>query len=346
MRSATPDVVLEFGRARDGLVVVRRKTGKNLKEVSIVKVSDEILKQVDRNPLVYLEKTLPPLVSAAPADLRKITLDLDGKMTGIARKDASSPWLFDKPSDLKGRKADAGLVQTLFESAINKVPIQGWQALKPKESQLTDWGLKSPLSRATVSYVSNGKTAEKSLLIGKETPDKKAYYARQSDSDRVSPCQGRGGKTEAAPAGPDSIQLLRQHGQDAETDRQAASAQGEHAGTGTQVGDAVAGDETGRRQNQRRPRRGTGGGHRSSQGGEVRRGQGAYDLEVKAGAMVIEITLDNKEKEKLTLTVGKAEGSSFYATSNKQPGAVFLIGKGTGDVLEKVKNDLAFLVTE
>ena len=347
LRSETPDVVLEFGRPRDGLVAVRRKIGKDLKDVSIVKVPEDIFKQVDRSPLAYLEKILPPLVSVSSSDLRKITLDLNGKVTEVARKDASSPWLYDKPSDLKGRKADKDLVQTLFDTAINNVPIRGWQALKPKDSQLTDWGLKPPLSKATVSYVKDGKTQEKSLLIGKETPDKEGYYARQSDSERVftiakgeierlrqplldltvfdfTASQAKKIKLTIKPK-PLRVGTL-------ELERKSAKEWTAAKPAGIKINAGRAEDLVKALE------------HLKAE--KFVDAKGAYDLEVKQGALEIEITLDNKAKEKLTLTIGKAEGGSFYAASNKQPGTVFLIGKGQDNILENVKKDLAYLVAE
>ena len=59
-------------------------------------------------------------------------------------------------------------------------------------------------------------------------------------------------------------------------------------------------------------------------------------LDTQAGALSIEITLDG-EKEPYTLIVGALEkdGRTYFATSNKAPGAIFLLFK---EKFEKVRS--------
>src|SRR5262249_30765808 len=68
-----------------------------------------------------------------------------------------------------------------------------------------------------------------------------------------------------------------------------------------------------------------------------------YGLDDEKGALEIELTLD---KDKLTLMLGKEEGGSYYAVSNKLNGKkdVFLIGKGKDGIFEEVRKDPDYLV--
>ena len=61
-------------------------------------------------------------------------------------------------------------------------------------------------------------------------------------------------------------------------------------------------------------------------------------LEVDAGALKIEITVDG-EKELLQLTVGKPDGGALFAISNKLPGDVFDVRK---DIFEGPKSKPAY----
>ena len=56
--------------------------------------------------------------------------------------------------------------------------------------------------------------------------------------------------------------------------------------------------------------------------------------------------VDGPIKDTLTLRIGKQEGGSFYAASNKLKNDVFLIGKGPGNIFENVKKDSDYLLTK
>jgi hypothetical protein len=65
------------------------------------------------------------------------------------------------------------------------------------------------------------------------------------------------------------------------------------------------------------------------------------ELDVDKGALLIELTVsDEKEPRKLTLTVGKMDGTiGYFAISNQLPGDVFDVRK---DLFEKVKEKPAY----
>src|SRR5205085_4897498 len=71
--------------------------------------------------------------------------------------------------------------------------------------------------------------------------------------------------------------------------------------------------------------------------------KGEQGLDYEKGAVEIELTLD---KDKLTLRLGKEEGGSYFATSNKfnNKKDVFQVGKGPGNLFEEVRKDPDYLV--
>jgi hypothetical protein len=72
----------------------------------------------------------------------------------------------------------------------------------------------------------------------------------------------------------------------------------------------------------------------------------AEGLDVKKGAVEIEVALDTKETVTLTIGAATKDGDSegYFAASNKQKGAVFTIGKGIGDIFEEIKKKSEALI--
>jgi hypothetical protein len=357
LRSETPDEVLEFGATdSDKRVAVRRKLGKDLKETLDVKVLGSVLELVQADPLSYLEKRLPPLVPATVVfdNITKITLDLDGKTTEVRRKDPkdpNSPWVFEKPADLKGRRAGRNLVADLFFNSVNGLRNQGWKALDAKPEELAKWGLKPPLSHVTITFREGDKTQEKSLLLGKETDDKKAVYAKQGDQKAVFLVakedieRFNGSLLDMAVFDfqPSSVKTVKLSGWPRlgqptvlELERKSATSWEAKKPAGVKV-NATRAEQLIEALKDLKAEK-----FLDVKGGA----KPAHGLDVKKGALEIEITLDNKDKEKLTLTIGAADGSNFYATSNKQPGTVFLIHKGVDSIFEKVKEKPEFLTVQ
>ncbi|MBI1915769.1 MAG: DUF4340 domain-containing protein [Planctomycetes bacterium] len=355
LKSETPDVVLEFGRVDSNkLVAVRRKTAKDLKEVLVVKVPASVLEVAKEDPLRYLERTVSPLLTVdEEKKLTKIVIDVDSKLTELIPadpKDDKKGWVFSKPADLKGRKADSGSVNIQVLSTVNGPQVQRWMSLKPSPDDLARWGLKADApatGKLTLTVKADGKDKDVYLLLGKQT-DKKEYYAKRSDLDSIflisaaevdrlkqplldlkvfefTPSDVKAVKLTGWPRGGEPYVL--------EIERKSA-------------GSWVAKNKSKLEVNSARVDKvldalrdltaekivAFGTGPKAEQG-----------LDYEKGAVEIELTLD---KDKLTLMLGKEEGGSYFATSNKLSNKkdVFQVGKGMGGIFEEVKKDPDYLV--
>lgn len=347
LRSDTPDVVLEFGATdSDNRVAVRRKMGKDLKDTLVVKVDASVFTLANGDALSYLQKNLPPLIpSSELLAVARVTLELDGKVTELVHKDPkdkNSPWVFDKPSDLKGRKADTEAVNNLF-TTVNDLRIVRWKSLKATDPELSRWGLKSPTNRVTFTPEGSDKKLEKSLLIGNPIDDKKTvYYARQSDRDSIflvskaevdklktplldlTVFDFKAGDVKAVKLSgwprrgkPDVLELERKGANSWEgKDRE-----GKVTVNAGRAEALIAALEQLKAEK-----------FLALKGGA----RAAHGMDVKKGAVEIEVSLANKDK--ITLTIGNRDGDSFYATSSKHPGAVFLI-KAPGSIFEELKKE-------
>jgi len=349
----TPDVVLEFGRVDSNkLVAVRRKTGKDLKEIAVVKVPASILEFARENPLRYLERSMTPLLTADTKDLTKIVVDLDNKVTELVPadpKDDKKGWIFKKPAELKDRKADSGSVNIQVLGMVNGLKVQRWVSLKPSPEELSNWGLKAdaPASgKVTLTVKTGGKEKDVYLLLGKQT-DKKEYYARRSDLESIflidaaevdrlkqplldlkvfefTPADVKVVKLTGWPRGGENYVL--------EIERKSGSWVAKNKSNLTINGDRVNKllDALHDLTAEKIVAFGTG-------------PKGEQGLDYEKGAVEIELTLD---KDKLTLRLGKEEGGSYFATSNKFNKAkdVFQVGKGPGNLFEEVRKDPDYLV--
>ncbi len=360
LKSETPDVVLEFSGEVDSekRVPVKRKTGKELKDATVVKVLDSVLELVRADPLSYLEKTLPPFLAGTDT-VTKLVRELDGAVTEVARKgpkSTTSDWVFNKPADLAGRKADRNDVSNLIHADLNGIKIERWVALAPED--LSKWGLKSPSDKLTLTVRPEGKDAkdrEVSLLIGKATDDKKGFYAKKSDHDAVfvvsqadverlkkplldltvldvQPSQVKAVKLTGwyRLGKPSVIELERKSASNWESKTAGLKVNAERAEKLLAAMRDLKADKFVVYKK----------GPQASQG-----------LDFKDKALEIEVTLDDKDKTKKTLRIGGKDGDNFHATSSELPGDVFLIFKGekggvggAENIFEKVKEEVEFLV--
>jgi hypothetical protein len=346
-----PDVVLEFGRVDSNkLVAVRRKSGKDLKEVAVVKVPASILDFAKENPLKYLDRTMTPLVSADPKDLTKIVVDLDNKVTELVPadpKDDKKGWIFKKPAELKDRKADSGSVHIQVLGTVNDLKVQRWVSLKPSAEELSNWGLKpnAPASgKVTLTVKDGSKEKDVFLLLGKQT-DKKEYYAKRSDLESIflidaaevdrlkqplldmkvfefKPADVKAIKLKGWPRGGEEyvLEIERKSGNWVAKNKKLEV----NADRLNKLLDALADLVA-----QKIVVFGTG-------------PKPEHDLDFEKKAVEIELTLD---KEKLTLLLGKEEGGSYFATSNtfNNKKDVFQVGKGPGNLFEELKKDPDYL---
>jgi len=356
LKSDKPDVELVFGQVDSkNLVAVERRTGKDLKQVDVVKVDDALLKSAREDWLVYLDKSVPPLFTKEE-DVKKITLDVDGKQTVIERKkpdDAKSEWLFKKPSEWDGRRVDEYLLSNKVFNPLSMLRAKKWEALKPDGEQLGRWGLKAPATKITLDMKVDGKPKEVSLLIGNLTDDKTGYYAKKSDDERVFSIDKTPIDDMKVPLldmkvfsfAPSSVKTLKLTGWERlgmpatlELEKKGANWEAKGLPAGKKINADKIEDLL----------------HalselRAKKFLVMKTGPTAAQktgLDTAKGALAIEITLDDKDKTKLSLTLGADEGSEgFQATSDKLPGDVFVVEKGTKDILKVVKEKLENVVS-
>ncbi len=357
LKSKTPDVELSFGRPDSKYVAVMRRTGKDLKQVDVVKVANNVLEIARADQLAYLDKTLTPFFPAAqgPRAVVKLTLDIDGKTTVVERKkpdDPTSDWVLKTPPELDGRKADGGVIENKIIYGLNHLDILRWEELAPKPEQLVTMGLRNPTAKITLGLRIDKKDSEVSLLIGGPTDDKNGFYAKKSDRDEVFAIKKSAldplkeplldlQVLDFASVSVKSIKLTgwlrRGKPEVVELVREGATAWKAKDLPPTVKVNSLEVERLLEAMVILRAKKFV-----VFKTGKLE----AHGLDPAKGGLDIELTLEDKDKktDKVTLTVGNPDGDGFFAVSNKHPGDVFTILKGQGDIFEKVKKDSEFLV--
>ncbi len=358
LKSDTPDVELSFGRVDKKYVAVKRRTGKDLKQIDVVKVMDSVLDASRADSLAYLEKTLPSFFSASEfKSLLKLTADLDGKTTVAEKtKPEASDWMLKLPPEWAGRKADEQAVNGVV-FGLNELEIARWEALKPTQDQLGRWGLRSPSSKITLVRKGEKSDVEVSLLIGGPTDDKKGYYAKKSDREEVFSIDKSKVERLKEPLldlqvlkfPSDTVKAIKLTGWPRrgkpdvlELTRESATAwKGKDLAPNVKVHSEEVEKLLDALSNLR-----------AKKFVLFKAGPNAtHGMDPAMGALAIELTLEDKEKktEKITLTLGNADADGFFAISNKLPGDVFTVAKGAGRdgdqavIFEKLKKESEYL---
>jgi len=335
-------------------VAVERRSGKDLKQADVVKVADDLLKSAREDWLVYLDKTLPPLFANRDA-INKVTLELDGKQTLIERQkpdDAASDWVFKKPTEWDGRRVDAGVLSDKVFRPLSELRVKKWEALKPNAEQVARWGLKAVTTKVVLDMKVDGKAKEASLLVGNMTDDKNGYYAKKGDDERVFTIDKAVVEDMTAPMldlkvftfSPSAVKTLKLTGwprlgkpETLELEKTGANWEGKGLPAGVKINTAEIDNLLNELSNLKAKKFLV---FKSGPTEAQKKG-----LDPKQGGLEIEITLDDKDKSKLTLALGAEEDKALQATSNKLPGDVFLVEKGVNDILKQVKAKLEFLVS-
>ena len=182
-----PAARLTFGAVEDKLVVIRREaTHKDWSESTLVKAPDLLLDQAKAGPLAYYDKKLPKFTQGFdPPDkgVVKLTLDRNGEHYVISRAEAKpeSPWKFDEPKEMAGRKADPAAVQAIL-AALDDLKATQLVAENPKDEDLDkEYGLKTPAVKAEVT---KDDKAAYTYDFGKDTTDG-GEYARQGQRPKM-----------------------------------------------------------------------------------------------------------------------------------------------------------------
>jgi hypothetical protein len=328
-----PSVRLKFGKKEKDIVYVRRQLGIFS---AIVSVPDLLLPVVTKKYVDYLDLTLPSFV---PIQAVKLSFNR-GPVKYELEKEKSdatgASWKIVQPADLAGRTADAFRVQQILNT-LSTLHASRIFTRKSTEADLASWALKPPRIEATVALQDNAEPF--AVQIGNEYDDKaegKQYvYIRMAGKETVflvdkraadTLLQGEIQDTTIFRLDPAKVQSIKLTGwKDAvhepttlEFERKSPtewSAKGkpDYKVDVQKVDEFLQSLALVRTEGFVSPK------------GEPKP---EYGLDVKDRALAVEITLEG-EKTPITLTVGVLEkdGKTYYATSNKAPGAVFLVFK-------------------
>jgi hypothetical protein len=182
-----PTSRLTFGAVEGKEVVIKRQAyHKGWDETALVKTPDLLLDQVKEGPLAYEDKELPSYngkFDLPDKDVVKLALDRGGVHYVVVRADAKpeTPWTFEEPKDMAGRKASKTGVEQILAS------LHGLRALRlvaeaPKDDELDkEYGLKTPMLKAIVTK--EDKTSY-TYDFGKDAAGG-GEYARQSQRPMV-----------------------------------------------------------------------------------------------------------------------------------------------------------------
>ena len=329
-----PTVKLKFGKREKDLVYLRRQVGTFS---TLLAVPEGLAVAASKPQVEYLDLLVP---SFDKTQVVKLALQR-GPDKYEAEKEKGDPmaktWKLLLPADQAGRAANADKIDRAVAAVAALQPAK-IVAVKATDADLERFGLKAPKVVATV-IVKDGKEPF-TYSFGNETEDKKFYYARFAGRDRVyhvakdvvdGLLEGDLQDTTIFRLDPARVKAVKMSGWkdvalDAVTlefvrknekewtvkDKSDFAVDNERFAAFLASLDLVRADRFLK--------------------GAVTPEQG---LDVKTGALALEITLDG-EKDPIIVTLGALEKDkkSYYATSNRAPGAVFLLFR---DRFEKVR---------
>jgi hypothetical protein len=350
-----PAFTLSFGRRLGNSAAVERRRGDE-KTSTIVLVPAKVRDQVLDDPLVYLDKQLPPFNANrfdAVTNVTKLTLTRDGTTYEISRDNKpDAPWKIDKPTDFAGRTADRAAVEDMLRE-LNNLRAAKIEADKiPAADKLASWGLKDPALKAVVTLTQDGKAKTFTFDFGKEATNNQGVYLRTTLQDMV------------VVVGNNVVNTLKRELQDPMVFQFEPSKVQEVKITGWIELQKKLGSKTPKTLTFKRPKGGSG--WEAEPKGSFALNPAKLDEFVKnlsdlkatkfvahkakptdeqgfdaaKDSLHVELTVaGDKEPRKLTLTVGKADADGYLAISNQLPGDIFTVRK---DLFDKVKDAPAY----
>lgn len=351
-----PAFTLSFGRLQENKAAVERKRGDE-KITTVVLIPSRVRDLVFEGPLAYLDKQLPPFNANrfnAVQDVTKLTLTRDGTTYEITRENKpDAPWKIDKPSDFAGRTADRTAMESILRDLNNLRAVKIETDKVPDAAKLAEWGLDKPRLKAVVTLTQDNKPKTFDFDFGKETSDKSGVYLRTSLQDMI------------VVAGNNVVNDLRRELQDPTVLHFDVSKVQEVKLTGWIALQKQLGSNAPLTRTFKRAKDGSNWeaepkdsfkldksrldeflksisdlkavrfvAHKANPSAE-------QELDVKNGALLIELTVaGDKEPRKLTLTVGKEDGTNgYFAISNQLLGDIFDVRK---ELFDKVKEKPAY----
>jgi hypothetical protein len=332
--SGEPTVRLKFGKREKDLVNVRRYLGTFS---TLLALPESLAVAVSKPEVEYLDLLVP---SFDPTKVVKLLLQrgADNREVEKDKGDPASPtWKILAPADLAGRTPNAATIKRAVDALSHLQPAK-IVAARATDAELERFGLKAPktVAAVTVKDVKEPFT----YSFGNETEDKKFYYARFAGKDRVyhvakdvvdGLLAGDLQDTTIFRLDPARVKAVKFAGWkdvalDAVTLEFARKSEKEwevkgkadYAVDNEKFAAFLAGLDLVRAE-------------RFVKGPPTPE----MGLDVKAGALALEITVEG-EATPITVTLGALEKDkkTYYATSNRAPGAVFLLFK---DRFEKVR---------
>ncbi len=184
LKSDKPAVRLVFGkRDKDkGILYVRRELGDDLKTTTLVTIPDTLYDKVTAGPLAYLSRKLPSFAEQPS----RVTITRDGQ-TFVLEKGDKSYWTIKEPKDLAGRRAN-GDALALILSDLQFLKAERLVTENPPDGDLHPlYDLKPPVVevKVTVPATEKDKTEEIVYQFGKEDGDKKVFFAKMSKNNLV-----------------------------------------------------------------------------------------------------------------------------------------------------------------
>ena len=182
-KDAKPIAELRFGNREGPNVAVERVWGS---DKTIVMAPGTLLDQVDKGPLAYFDKKLPPLYDQGLAEdnVTKVELTRNGETIEVVREKAGDPWKLVKPAALKGRNASSQVVGDVLNELTG---LTAKEIIREKATDAElgkDYDLAKPPTKVVVTMTKDKKPTTHEYDFGKEV----AGQGRLREAGR----QGRG----------------------------------------------------------------------------------------------------------------------------------------------------------
>ncbi len=326
--SEKPATELRFGNKVSGMVAVERVWEG---DTAIGLVPESLLDQVRKGPLAYLDKSIPRYnPSGADKDVTKVEINRGNEVVEVTRATEKDPWKFTKPASRKDQKVSASAVTNILDD-LNNLRAVEVVAEKPDQKELAGtFDLAKPPVRVVVTTTKDKKDTAHTFDFGKETP--RGVYFKRGDREMVYLVEARVldaiRKDLRDPSlfsfDPEKVTALKVRGW-------------QHV-TGAVF--TLSLEKKGDAWNVVEPKGFNLDAAKAT--GLVREVAGLHaekfvpagkGLTLAAGALEVEVGLPDKKTA--ALTVGDAEGGSFYATTDQLKNEAALIPKGTFEEVKK-----------
>jgi hypothetical protein len=328
-KGARPAAELRFGILHQGMVAVERVWEG---DTAIVMVPPTLLDQMRKGPLAYMDKSLPRFNPGlrSDQDVNKIEIVRGSETIEISRATEKDPWKFTKPANLQGRQASSAVLNNILDD-LNTLRAEEIVREKADQKDLALFELAKPPVRVTVTITKDKKSTTHTFDLGKEVAGK-GVYLKRGDKEMVylvTPTVLQAIKKELRDTSifnfdPNKVTTLTIKGWANVVGAPFTLALEQKDGQWTAKMPAGYNLDTTRVADLVRDLS-----HLMADK-FVPSGKGLKSAE---GALEIQIGLPDKKS--VTLTIGEAEGGTFFATSDQLKGDVFTIPRGSFDEMKK-----------